>query len=177
MNQIRERNKRHPNWKGRSKIVHLQITQIYTVKHPKDSTKTLFQFSSVAQLCLTLCDPLDCSMPGFPVHHQPPELVQTHVHWSVMPSNHLTLCHPLLLCLQSFPASRSFLRNLFFTSGGQSTRALASASVLPMNIQDWFPLGWTDWISLQSKGLLQYHSSKASIIWCSAFFIVQLLHP
>ena len=66
----------------------------------------------------------------------------------------------------------------FFASGGQSIGA--SASVLAMNIQDWFPLGWADWISLLSKGLkrlLQHHSSKASILWCSVFFIVQLSHP
>ena len=68
----------------------------------------------------------------------------------------------------------------FFASGGQSFGVSASASVLPMNIQDWFPLGWTGWISLQSKGLLsllQHHSSKASILRCSAFFIVQLSQP
>ena len=84
-------------------------------------------------------------------------------------------------CLQTLPASGSFPMSQFFTSGGQSTGVLASASVLPVNIQDWFPLGWTGWISLQSKktlkGLLQHHSSKASILQCSAFFIVQLSHP
>ena len=69
----------------------------------------------------------------------------------------------------------------FFASDGQSIGVSALASVLPMNIKDWFPLGWTAWISLQSKGtlkhLLHHHSSKASIIWHSAFFIVQLSHP
>ena len=71
--------------------------------------------------------------------------------------------------------------NLFLTSGGQNIGVSASASVLPMNIQDCFTLGWTGWISFQSKGLskslLQHHSSKASILWLSAFFIVQLSHP
>ena len=71
----------------------------------------------------------------------------------VMPSNQLILCHPLLSCLQSFPTSGSFPKSQFFTSGGQSIGVLASASVLPMNTQDWFPLGWTGLISLQSKGL------------------------
>ena len=70
-----------------------------------------------------------------------------------MPSNHLILCHPLLSCLQSFPASGSFPMNQFYASGGQSTGISALASVLPMNIQDWSLLGWTGWISLQSKGL------------------------
>ena len=78
-------------------------------------------------------------------------------------------------------ASGSFPMSQFFASGGQSIGVSASASVLPMNIQDWFPLGWTGWISLLSQGtlksLLQHHSSKASILRCSAFFIVQLSHP
>ena len=98
-------------------------------------------------------------------------------------------CHPTISSsvvpfsshLQSFPASGSFPMSQFFTSGGQSIRVSASASVLPMTIQDWFPLGLIGWISLQSKGLskslLQHHSSKASIIWCSAFFMVQLSNP
>ena len=96
-------------------------------------------------------------------------------------------CHPTISSsvvpfsshLQSFPASGSFQMSQFFTSGGQSIGVSASASVLPMNIQDWFPLGWTGWISLQSKGhsrdLLQHHSSKAWILWHSAFFIVPTL--
>ena len=96
-------------------------------------------------------------------------------------------CHPTISssvipfssCLQSFPASGSFQMSQFFTSGGQSIGVSALASVLPMNTQDWSPLGWTGWISLQSKGLkslLQHHSSKASILWHSVFFIVQLSH-
>jgi len=97
-------------------------------------------------------------------------------------------CHPTISspvvpfssCLQSFPASGSFQMNQFFTTGDQSIGTSASASVLPMNIQDWFLLGWTSLISLLSKGLkslLQHHSSKASILWHSAFFTVQLSHP
>ena len=93
-------------------------------------------FSSVAQSCLILCDPMDCSMPGFPVHHQLPELTQSHVHRVgdvIHPS------HPLLSpspCLLSFPALGSFPMSQFFASGGQSIGVSASASVLPMNIQD-----------------------------------------
>ena len=97
-------------------------------------------------------------------------------------------CHPTISssvipfssCLQSFSASGSFPLSHFFASGGQSIGVSASASVLPMNIQDWFPLGWTDWISLLSKGpsrVHQHHSSKASILQLSVFFIVQLPHP
>ena len=98
---------------------------------------------------------------------------------SVMPSNHLILCHPLLLLPSIFPSIRSFPMSQFFASGGQSIRASASASVPPMNIQDWFPLGLTGLILL-SKGLSRIFSSsiwKASILQCAAFFMVQLSHP
>ena len=90
------------------------------------------------------------------------------------------LCLPLLFLPSIYPTSESFPVSQFFTSGGQSIGVSASALVLPMNIQDWFHLGWTRWISLHSKGLsilLQHHSSKASILWCSVFFIVHLSHP
>ena len=97
-------------------------------------------------------------------------------------------CHPTISssvapyssCPQSFPALGSFLMSQLFTSGSQSIGASASTSFLPKNTQDWSPLGWTGWIALQSKGLLsllQHHSSKASILQCWAFFIVQLSHP
>ena len=99
---------------------------------------------------------------------------------SVMPSNHLIHCHSLLL-LQSFPGSGSFHMSQFFASGGQSTRVSAWGSVLPMNIQDWFPLWLTGWISLQSKGLSRVFSNttfqKHQFFLYSAFFIVQLSHP
>ena len=111
------------------------------------------QFISVAQSCLTFCNPMDCSMPSFPVHHQLLEFAQTHVHQvgdAVQPS------HPLL-----YPSPPAFnlsqhqglQMSQFFPSGGQTIGVSASASVLPMNIQDLFPLGWTSWISLLSKGL------------------------
>ena len=100
---------------------------------------------SVTQ-CPTLCDPMDCSTPGFPVLHHLPELGQTHVHWvgdAIQPS----LSSPSLP-VSIFPASRSFLMSQLFALGGQSIGASASASVLPMNIQGWFPLGLTGLISL-----------------------------
>ena len=101
----------------------------------------------------------------------------------LMLSNHLILCHPLLLCLQSFPASGSFPRSLFFSSGSRSIGVSASTSVLPMTIQSWFPLGWTGLISLQSKGLsntttlLQHHSSKTSIEIKCTINVMHLNHP
>ena len=94
--------------------------------------------------------PHDCSTPGLPVHHQLTELAQTHVH---RVSDAIQPSHPLCCPLQSFPASGSFPMIQFFTSGGQSIGVSASASVLPMDTQNWFPLGLTGWISLQSKGL------------------------
>ena len=114
----------------------------------------LFQFShSVA-----LCDPIDCSMPGLPVH--PPG-----AHPNSCPLSQW--CHPAILSfvvpfssgLQSSPASGSFPMNQFFASGGQSIWVLASVSVLPMNIQNWFPLGLTGLFSLQSKRLLRVFSN------------------
>ena len=97
-------------------------------------------------------------------------------------------CHPAISssvvhfssCPQSLPASGYFPMSQLFASGGQSIGVSASASVLPINTKDWSPLGWTGWVSLQSKGLLsllQHHSSKASIFQHSAFFTVQLSHP
>ena len=97
---------------------------------------------------------------------------------------HLTISSsvvPFTSHLQSFPASQSFPMSQLFASGGQSIGVSAKTSVLTKDIQDWFPLGWTGWISLQSKelskSLLQHHCSKASVLLCSAFFIVQLSHP
>ena len=100
--------------------------------------------------------PMDCSMPGLPVHHQLPELAQTHVHRvgdAIQPSHPLSSPSPPAFKLSQYPSS--FPMSQFFISGGQSIGASDSALVLPMNIQDWFPLGWTDWISLLSKGLLR----------------------
>ena len=100
---------------------------------------------------------------------------------SVMPSNHLILCHTFLLLPSTFSSIRVFSNESVFTPGGQSIGASASAAVPPTNVQDWFPLGLTGWLSLESKltlkSLLQHHSSKASVFQCSAFFIVQLSHP
>ena len=119
-----------------------------------------YQFSSVAQSCPTLCNPRHWSMPGLPVHRQLPEFTQTHVHQvgdAIHPSHPLSSPSPP--ALNSFPASGSFQMSQFFTSGGQSIGVSGSASVFPMNIQGWFPLGWTGWISLQSKRLSRVFSN------------------
>ena len=99
----------------------------------------------------------------------------------VIPSNISSFVIPFSSCFQSFPASGSFLMIQYFASGGQSIRASASAPVLPMNIQDLFPLGFDGFDLLAGQGtlksLLQHHSSKTSTLWHSAFFMVQLSHP
>ena len=118
-----------------------------------------YQFSSVTQSCPTLCDPMVYSTPGLPVHHQLPEFTQTHVHRvgdAIQPSHPLSSFSSLL---QSFVASGSFQTSQLFASGGQSIGVSASTSVLPMTIQDWFPLGWIDRISLQTKGLSRVFSN------------------
>ena len=140
---------------------------------------------SVIQLCPTLCHPMDCRTPAFPVLHLLLEFaLKLMFIESVMLSSHIILCQPLLpfsSCLRSFPESGSFQMSQLFASGGQSIGVSASSSVLSMNIQVYFPLGWTGWISLQSKGLPRVfsntNSSKASIFWHSAFFIIQISHP
>ena len=116
-------------------------------------------FSQVSQSCPTLCNPMDCSMPGLPVPYHLLELAQTHVHWVGMPSNHLFLCRPLLLLPSIFPSNRVFSNEAVFHIRWPKSKFSASASVLPMNIQDWFPLGWTGWITLLSKGLSRIFSN------------------
>ena len=119
-------------------------------------------FSSIQLLSrVRLCDPMDCSMPGLPVHHQPPEFTQTHVHYVSGAIHISSSVVAFSSCLQSFPASGSFSVSQFFASGSQSigAGASASASVFPRNIQDWFPLAWTGLISLQSKGLSRVFSN------------------
>ena len=123
---------------------------------------------------------MDGSMPGFLVLRFSRSLLKLMFSDVVMPSNHLILCQPLLLPPSIFPSIRVFSNQSLLRISSQSIGASASASVLPMNIQGWFSLGWIGWISLQSKGLsslLQHRSSKVSIIWCSDFFTVQLSHP
>ena len=128
--------------------------------HPGYLTFMYVQFSSVTQSYLTHCDPMNHSMPGLPVHHQLPEFTQTHVH-------QVEGCHPAISssvvpffsCPQSLPESGSFPVSQLFASCGQSIGISASALVLPMNTQDWSPLGWTGWISLQSNGLSRVFSN------------------
>ena len=119
------------------------------------------QFSSVQLLShVWLCDPMNRSMPGLPVHHQLLEFTKLMSIESMMPSKHLSsVIIPFSSCPQSFPAPGSFQMSQLFASGGQTIGVSASTSVIPMNIQEWSPLGWTGWISLQSKGLSRVFSN------------------
>ena len=135
---------------------------------------------SVIQLCLSFCDPMNCSTPVFPVLHYLPSFLKLMSIESVMPSNHLILCHPLLL-LSILLSIRVFSNQLALPIKWPKYWSFSQASALPMNTQGWFPLGLTDLISLLSKGLSRVffstiHNLKASIIRSSAFFMVQLSH-
>ena len=125
--------------------------------------------------------PMNRSTPGLPVHHQLPESTQTHVVESMMQSNHLILCCPLLLLPSTFPASGSFPKRQVFTSGSQSI-GVFSFNISPSKEHPRltsFRMDWLDLLAVQGtlKSLLQHHSSKASILQRSAFFIVQLSYP
>ena len=137
------------------------------------------QFSSVAQSCLTLCDPVDCSMPGFPVHHQLPEFTQTHIHWvsdAIQPSYLLSSPSPNVSLSQhqglfKWVISNQVAKVLEFQLQHQSFQWIFQADLLSD--------GRLDLLAVQGtlKSLFQHHRSKASILPHSAFFMVQLSHP
>ena len=151
-------------WKNAASLWTLPATATWNLL----PTRTV---SSVAQLCPTLCDPMDCSTPGFPVHHQLPQFTQTPVYRvcdAIQPS------HPLS-SLPAFNLSKSsgyFQMSQLFATGGQSIGVSALPSVLPMNTQDWSPSGWTGWISLKSKGLSRVFSNTT--VKKHQFFSAQL---
>ena len=137
--------------------------------------------SSVAQSCPTPCDPMDYRMPGLPVYHQHPELIQTHVHRvgdAIQPS------HPLL-SLSPFTFNLSQHQGLLkWVSSSHQVAKILEFQFQHQSFHEYsglisFRMDWLDLFAVQGtlKSLLQHHSSKASILWCSAFFIVQLSHP
>ena len=139
------------------------------------------QFSSAAQSCHTLCDPMDCSMPGFPIYHQLPGPTQTHVNASLMPSNHIILCHPLLLPPSVFPSIRVFSSESVLCIMWPKYWSF-NFSISPSHEYSGlisFRMDWLDLLAVQGTlmSLLQQHNSKASVLWRSAFFIVQLSRP
>ena len=141
----------------------------------------LIQFSSVAQLCPTLCNPMNRRMPGLPVHHQLPESTQTHVRWisdAIQPSHPLLSSSPPALNLSSI---RVFSNKLALCIRWPKYRSF-SFNISPINEHPGlisFRMDWLDLLAVQGtlKRLFQHHSSKASILQCSAFFMVQLSHP
>ena len=127
------------------------------------------------------CNPMDCSMPSFPVHHQFPEFVQVHVIASAMPSSHLTLCCPIFFLPSIFPSIRVFSNESVLHIRWPKYWSF-SFNISPLNKHPGlisFRMDWLDLLAVQGtlKSLLQHHSSKASILRCSAFFIVHLSHP
>ena len=152
---------------------HKQIASFYS-----DTSPDPHQFSSLTQLCLTLFNPMDCSSPGFPVHHQLLELTQIH---DLMPSNHLILCRPLLLLLSIFPSIRVFSNesalHIRWPNYWNFSFSISPSNEHPGPIS--FRMDWLNLLANQGtlKSLLQHHSSKASILRRSAFFMIQLSHP
>ena len=139
------------------------------------------QLSSVAQSYPTLCDPMDCSTPGFPVHHQLPKFTQTQVHWvcdAIQPSHPLLSPSPPAF---NFPRIRVFSNESILHIKWPKYWSF-SFNISPSNEHSGlisFRMDWLDLLVVQGtlKSLLQHHSSKASILQCSAFFIVQFSHP
>ena len=147
------------------------------LEHPSDKLR----FSSVIQSCLTFCDPVDCSVPSFPVVHQLPELIKLMSIKSVMPSNHLILCCPLLLLPSIFPSIRIISNESVFHIRWPKCWSFSFSISLSNEHSKLisFRIDWLDLLEVQGtlKSLLQHHGSKASILQCSAFFIVQVSHP
>ena len=159
---------------------HSQTVLFTAVKTQRSQKQIMFfyccsnalQFSSVAQSCPALCDPMDCSTPGLPVHHQLPESTQTHVHQvgdAIQPSHPLSSPSPPAHNPSQHQGLFQWVNSAW---GGQSIGVSASTSALPMNIQDWSPLGWTGWIALQSKGLSRVFSNTT--VQKQQFFHAQL---
>ena len=154
-------------------LLHWQVDSL-PLRHQGSPPETVMQPLSHVQLFAT---PWTTACQAFLAITDSQNLLKLMSNDLVMPSNHLILCHPLLL--PSILPSIRVISSQFFTSGGQSIGVSASASVFPLNSQNLFPFGLTGLISFQSKGpssLLQHHSLKASVLWCSAFFMVQLSH-
>ena len=144
-------------------------------------TYFMYQFSSVAQSCLTLCDPMNCSTPGLPIHHHLLEFTQLTSIESVMPSSHPILCRPLLLLPPIPPSIRVFSKestlHMRWPKYWSFSFSITASKQHPGLIS--FRMDWLELLAVQGtlKSILQHHSSKASILWCSAFFTLQLSHP
>jgi len=141
---------------------------------------TSVQYTSVTQLCLTLCDPMDCSTPGLPVHHKLLEFTQTHVHWvsdAIQPSHPLSSHSPSVFNLSQHQGLSKWVSSLHQVAKVLELQLQHQSSNEHSDLIS-FRMDWLDLLAVQRtlKSLLQHHSSKASILQCSAFFIVQLSH-
>ena len=140
----------------------------------------MVQFGSVAQLCPTLCDPMNHSRPGLPVHHQLPKSTQTHVHWvgdAIQPSHPLSSHSPPALNLSQHQGLSNESLRIRWPKYWSFSFSISPSNEYSGLIS--FKMDWLDLLAVQGtlKSLLQHHTSKASILWWSAFFIVQLSHP
>ena len=167
----------YTHWGNKSSL--LQLSTYFHFEIFLHYLKTQFQFSTVAQSCPALCNPMECSTPGLPVHHQFPEFTQTHVHWvgdAIQPSHPLSSRSP-----PTFNLSQH--QGLFqWVSSSHPKYWSFSFSISPSSEYSGlisFRMDCLDFLAVQGtlKNLLQHHSSKASVLQCSAFFIVQLSHP
>ena len=157
-------------------IIHFEFIFVYDVRKCSSFILLHVQFSSVAQSCPALCNPMDCHTPGLPVHHQLLEFIQTYVHWSVVPSNHIILCRPLLLLPSIFPSIRVFSNDSVLRIRWPKYCSF-SFNINPSNEYSGlisFRMDWLDLLAVQGtlKSLLQHHSSKVSVLLFSAFFKV-----
>jgi len=161
--------------------IHIVCVCVYLSLVMSQTGASVSQFSSVAQLCPTLCDPMNCSTPGLPVHHQLSGFTQTHVHRvgdAIQPSHPLS---PLFLLPPIPPSIRVFSNESTLRMRWPKYWSLGFSIIPSKEIPGLisFRMDWLDLLAVQGtlKSLLQQHSSKASILWCSAFFTVQLSHP
>ena len=171
-------------WPGYTRDIQVtkSLDASFLVSDPPQ-VKSLFltRLSSVAQSCLNLRNPVDCSTPGHPVHHQLRSLLELMSIELVMPSNHLILCHPLLLLPSIFPSIRVFpnesVLQIRWPKYWSFSFSISLSSEHPGLIS--FRMDWLDLLAVQGtlKSLLQHHSTKASILRHSAFFIIQLSQP
>ena len=161
-----------PSWQLLTLLVH-ELCTVPLLRLLSEGLRVLCCCCSISQSCLTLCDPMDCSMPGFPVLHHLPGLTQTHVHWVGMPSNHLVFCRSLLLLPSVFPNIRVFSNESVLHIRWPKYYSF-SFSISPFNEYSGlisFRISWLDLLAVQGnlKSLLQHHSSKTSILshWAS----------
>ena len=180
-NQQHNGNKKITNtWKLNSTHLNLWVKEDFWRKKRNEDENIKICYCSITKSHPTLCNPMDYSIPGFPVLHYLLDFVQTHVHWVDDTINHLILCHPLLLLPSMFPSITVFSSELAFHIRWPKHWSFSFSTSLSNECLGLisFSIDWFDLLAVQGtlKSLLQHHSSKALILWCSGFFMVQLSH-